>query len=252
MSETADNKDIDFGQRIKRLREERAWSQADLAREAGLSAAMLSRLLSSDRTPRMEHLAALASAFSITVAELISGTTAKLAMREWVPREEYEDADASRAEAQSALRVAHAELKAREAEVAQAKSAARDLISERSRLQQDLAAAQAQAGRARLLADENLQLKRQLQDALSLAARNGAVAQQEAQRAQESQAIAECNLHAWNEACSVIAALEADLRKAKGETVGVAVVSAALAGLAGAMLATPAKTSSGAVSRRRR
>lgn len=252
MVDTAADKEIEFGERIKKLREDRGWTQADLAREAGLSPAMLSRLLSSDRPPRMEHLAVLASAFSTTVVELISGTTAKSAMREWVTREEYEEADKARADAEGALRVAHADLKAREAEIAQAKAAVRDLINERATLQQHLVTIEAEAGRARVLSEENLQLKRQLQDALSRGAAQAAIAKQHELRAQEAQMIAECNLRAWNEACSVIATLEADLRKAKGETVGVAVVTAALAGVAGAMLAAPAKTSSGAVSRRRR
>lgn len=57
--------------RIRRRREARGWSQADLARAVGLDHSAVSRLESGDRTPRLETLAAIAAAFGCRPSDLL-------------------------------------------------------------------------------------------------------------------------------------------------------------------------------------
>ena len=63
-----------IGQNIQRTREERAYGQAELAREAGLSASTLWRIEHGEREPRGKTLRAIAAALGITIGELREGT----------------------------------------------------------------------------------------------------------------------------------------------------------------------------------
>lgn len=65
-----------IGQNIQRTREERAYGQAELAREAGLSASTLWRIEHDERQPRGRTLRALAEILQIDVSELIEDKNA--------------------------------------------------------------------------------------------------------------------------------------------------------------------------------
>ena len=85
-----------FAERVRRLREERGWSQNELAEFADLAPAALSRVLSGARELRMEHVVALAWTLEITLTELVAGTTAAGLVLEWIPRARFEDSERAR------------------------------------------------------------------------------------------------------------------------------------------------------------
>ena len=62
--------DIDAG-RLARLRIEKSWSRADLARESGVSAAMIAKIENRERRPRTATLAAICAALGCDVTELL-------------------------------------------------------------------------------------------------------------------------------------------------------------------------------------
>jgi transcriptional regulator with XRE-family HTH domain len=63
-----------FGARINKLRGERQWTQRDLSNAAdGLDTAYISRIESGKIEPCLGSLALLASAFGITLSELLKG-----------------------------------------------------------------------------------------------------------------------------------------------------------------------------------
>jgi transcriptional regulator with XRE-family HTH domain len=63
--------DPSFGQRLRRIREQRSWTQGHLAEESGLTAAAVSQIESGDRQPSFKTLSRLAGAFGITVGYLL-------------------------------------------------------------------------------------------------------------------------------------------------------------------------------------
>ena len=67
-----DNIDQRLASRIRTLRDERHWSLADLAIASGVSKAMLSRIERAEASPTATKLSQLASAFGITLAELLT------------------------------------------------------------------------------------------------------------------------------------------------------------------------------------
>ena len=61
-----------LGKKISRLRDERVWTQAELAKRSGIMAATISRIESGEiKNPGLEILKTLAAAFGITVDYLI-------------------------------------------------------------------------------------------------------------------------------------------------------------------------------------
>ncbi len=70
-------RDVDVAERVFKLREERGWTQSELARRAGLSRTTLSHLEGgATRTPSSPTLRRLARAFGISVHDLLAETDA--------------------------------------------------------------------------------------------------------------------------------------------------------------------------------
>lgn len=236
------NEHDDFRSRVKGLREKRGWSQVDLAREAGLAPALLSRLLSGERNPRMDHVSAIARALGVTVIELTEGTAVADVVKEWVPRAEFERADLARADAERDLEVSRAEASALRAEAASLRESVGTLSRRSAEVERELAKCSAEASRAKHLAAQNGELSGQVHALRSQVASLQAEAAHHREAAEQAGQLANRNFSAWQLARSRIAALEADLAKAKNDKMAVGVFSAALGGLAAAMLASPAET----------
>lgn len=62
-----------LGMRIKYLRNQKKWSQEDLALEAGINKNYLSDLERGDRNPTIKILERISSAFGITLETLFKG-----------------------------------------------------------------------------------------------------------------------------------------------------------------------------------
>jgi transcriptional regulator with XRE-family HTH domain len=60
-----------FGARIKQLRDERSWSQAQLSHEADLDPGYIGKIERGLINPGLTYLHKIASAFGITVSELL-------------------------------------------------------------------------------------------------------------------------------------------------------------------------------------
>jgi transcriptional regulator with XRE-family HTH domain len=236
---------IDFGERVKALREARSLSQGDVAEKAGLTPASLSRLLSGDRTLRMDQAVALARALGVSVIELTQGTTAEGVVSGWVPRAEFDQADRGRAEAEREVDLARAEGEARTAEVNALRESVRTLTARAAELEGEVVRLRADAARAEELSRLNADLNRQVHGLQAEATRSRMEAASFKNQAGQAIELANRNFAAWQSAMSQLHAVQGNLTKAKSETVAVGVVTAALAGLAGAMLATPATTSRG-------
>lgn len=69
--ERADNPAIDLGRTARRLREGQNLTLADVARRAGISSAMLSRLETGQVSPSLETIVALAQALGVTASALM-------------------------------------------------------------------------------------------------------------------------------------------------------------------------------------
>ena len=72
--------------------------------------------------------------------------------------------------------------------------------------------------------------------------RQSTLAEQLGEQAAAATELANRNYHAWVQVKNRVQVLEKSLESAKSDKVGVAVISAALGGLAAAMMATPAVT----------
>lgn len=64
-----------LGQRVRELRQARAWTLAVLASESGLSISYLNDIEHDRHTPSLGRLAAVASALGLSVTKLLAGTT---------------------------------------------------------------------------------------------------------------------------------------------------------------------------------
>lgn len=64
-------------------------SQAGVAKRARISTAVMSRLVTGEREPNMDHAVAISAALEITVDELLQHTTAEHIAGKWVPKEAY-------------------------------------------------------------------------------------------------------------------------------------------------------------------
>lgn len=235
----------EFGQRVKGLREAKGLSQGDLAKQASLAPAALSRLLTGDRTLRMDQAVALARALGVSVVELTQGTTAEAVVSEWVPRAEFDQADRARAEAEREVDLVRAEGDARTAEANALRDSVRSLTGRVAELERDLVRVQAEAATAGELSRLNAELARQVHELQAETARLRIAAVSFKSEAEKAIQLANGNYSAWQSAMSRLHALEGNLVKANNDKVAVGVVTAALAGIAGAMLASPATSSRG-------
>lgn len=77
MSTIVDDSISALATRIKTERESRGWSLADLAREAGVSKAMISKIERAESSPTATVLVRLAGAFRLTLAGLIARAEAE-------------------------------------------------------------------------------------------------------------------------------------------------------------------------------
>lgn len=62
---------LDLGQKVKRLRESRDWSQAELARRAGVTKSAISTYELGIRTPSADVVCSLAKAFGVSADYLL-------------------------------------------------------------------------------------------------------------------------------------------------------------------------------------
>lgn len=60
-----------IGLAVRRERIEREWSQAELARRAGLSASAVNRIEAGQRRPRLRSIVSLADALGLAVRDLM-------------------------------------------------------------------------------------------------------------------------------------------------------------------------------------
>lgn len=197
---------VPLAERVRELRGQRM-SQTELADKTELAPAALSRILSGERTPRMEHLLALAAALDVTVAELIAGTDAADIAGDWVPRGVYEESEGRRIEAERSLAAQAASIHASEAEK-------RALRTELGRLHAMVAGLQQAVAEARATAEGE-------RAAREAAASHAAAAEQRAQRLEW--ALAQAQRKA--------AALQADLERSGKAQVATGVIAAALGAL---------------------
>lgn len=92
-----------FARRIELLRQERGWSQNQLAARAGLRAADLSRILTGTRSLLSHHVARLAAALEISVDALIERTGVEVDLREGVSQEALMRSESTRASIEARL-----------------------------------------------------------------------------------------------------------------------------------------------------
>ena len=125
---------------VNGLRNEKGWSQAKLAEEAGLSQPALSRLLSKEGDPKLGHLWSLAQALGVSVLQLASDSGVEDVLSEVVPREHFIETDQKRVEAQREAGTLGSQLAARDAETARLRAAVeergRELASAKGRIAQ--------------------------------------------------------------------------------------------------------------------
>ena len=63
-----------LARRVRSLRENRRWNQSTLAEQSGVSQPTISQIENAERTPSIEKLAAIASAFEESIEFLVFGT----------------------------------------------------------------------------------------------------------------------------------------------------------------------------------
>ena len=64
---------LQLGERIRQVRTKRAWRQIDLAQHSGIHEVHISDLERGVREVGLRHLAALASAFELSLSEFLKG-----------------------------------------------------------------------------------------------------------------------------------------------------------------------------------
>ncbi len=62
-----------FGRRIKKLRTQRGWYQADLSAHSGLGRVAISNLERGKQEAKLKTLQTLADSFGVTISRLLSG-----------------------------------------------------------------------------------------------------------------------------------------------------------------------------------
>jgi transcriptional regulator with XRE-family HTH domain len=64
---------VQLGEKIRQLRKKRGWRQIDLAEQSGIHEVHISDLERGAREVGLRHLAALASAFEMSLSEFLKG-----------------------------------------------------------------------------------------------------------------------------------------------------------------------------------
>jgi transcriptional regulator with XRE-family HTH domain len=64
---------VQVGERIRQLRKKRGWRQIDLAEQSGIHEVHISDLERGVREVGLRHLAALATAFEVSLSEFLKG-----------------------------------------------------------------------------------------------------------------------------------------------------------------------------------
>lgn len=64
-----------FGDRVRQLREQRAWSQEVLADQADVTREYISRIESGTQSVSLDVIVRVAAAFNLTLSELFQGVT---------------------------------------------------------------------------------------------------------------------------------------------------------------------------------
>jgi len=62
-----------LGRRVKKLRKQRGWNQADLAAHSGLGRVFLSNLERGKHNPKLKTLQTLADSFDLTISRFLTG-----------------------------------------------------------------------------------------------------------------------------------------------------------------------------------
>ncbi len=210
---------VTLGDRVRKMLEEKGWSQAKLAEEADLAPPALSKLLSGERNPGMEHFLGLARALGLTPLELVNGTSAEAVLEQWVPRAELDGEARTRQEAQQAASKLRAEIAERDARIlaleASNKGARSEVMTLRAEVENARAAAAAATAKVQAL-------ERERASALALAQRR------ELENAQAN---------------SRVRQLAAQLLEAKGDVVKTSVVTGALSVIGTLLMTSGAKSS---------
>ena len=77
----ADQATLPLGERLKQLRRERGWSQADLAAKLGADAGQISRYENGHMTPSAEAVAKLAEVLDVSADYLLISSSPRRALR---------------------------------------------------------------------------------------------------------------------------------------------------------------------------
>lgn len=210
------NKPEPFADRVRGLREKRGWSQTELAERADLAPAALSRILTGEREPRMEHIIALASALETSLTELVAGTTAAGTVLDWVPRQRFEESERLRVETIGERDIAKADAAARCAESGSLKRTLAELNARLEGLEQKLALAEIDARTARQQRQELAQLRQRAATLEAECERLGTQARELSAVLSASRAEAAQFRQLWEETRAQSKQLHSELSTAKG------------------------------------
>jgi transcriptional regulator with XRE-family HTH domain len=245
-----------LAERVKRLREAKQLGQNELAERAELAPAALSRILNGERTPRMEHLLALAQALEITVTELVAGSDSQDVVGAWISRERFEASERARVDAQREFEVARAELSAKAVEIDALKKTNAEHTAKVQQLERDLAYARADRDEAQRLRAELASARRDLGAISAERDRLRASSNELEQRIRSASLTSAMYQRSYDEACARIAQLQQDLENQHGGQVAAGVIGAGLGAILTAIATTgtasPRTTSRIASSRRGR
>jgi transcriptional regulator with XRE-family HTH domain len=236
-----------FGDRVRRLREGKGLKQSDLAASADLDPAALSRILAGERSPRMEHLIAIARGLSVTVSDLVGGTDAESMLSEWVTREQFTACETARLEALAALEIARADLKARLSEIEALRTSSSLQLGRIETLERDIGRLRGEAEDAKRLRPELLDLRRRHVEMESEGKRLTAQVDAYGQTLVAANNRLQQYMRAYEEARSRSVVIQRDLAAAKDGQVGALALGALVGGLFGAVVmnspSTPSRTS---------
>lgn len=225
-----------FAKRIKRLRETKGWSQQELAKRTEIAPAVLSRVLSGERRPRIEQVIAIANALDVTVTEFVAETELADIVESWVPRERFDASEKGRVEVLRELEVVRMKASSVTAEVDSLRSGNANLSMRVNALEEQLSHALADSQRAADASRTIAQLRSQLdevegqkQAALAM------VPAVEGARVWAMNGWQQC-YSAYERAYFRIQQLQQELEAVKGNQVAVGLAGGLLGALAGALV----------------
>jgi transcriptional regulator with XRE-family HTH domain len=204
-----------FGDRVRRLREARGWSQNELAEKAELAPAAVSRILTGEREPNMGHLIQIAAALEVSLTELVAGTTASGVVQAWIPRDRLEDSERARVEVIRDLDVARSEATARGAETVALRRALDTVSARVDELERDNAQNAAELRAAQEQRQEFLQLRRSVAGLEADRERLASEAKAAANALSECRGEGAHYRQLWEETCARSGQLQEDLSKAQ-------------------------------------